>query len=238
VTGAASQALAVNSLLLWPQWIGFDSSFIGVSWTLVYELAFYAAMAVAMHLRSIAIPLLLFSAALVLRPFTDYPLVEFAGHPIAVEFLFGIIIALSRRDARLGRGLLAVGLIWLLLFPNVQLHDFFGDSTEEYGVRRLALWGIPAALIIYGVTSQESSLAGRSWTRPLLLLGTASYSIYLVHNIVVALLDAPWFIEWLASLATGILLWNFAERPILQYRARLRRRTVPECPEPGPLPAG
>ena len=221
--GALGLAQAASSLLLWPAWwSGLNSLFIGVSWTLAYELAFYLCVAAAVFLRSPAIPLGLFGLALLARPFSDNILIAFAGHPIAIEFLFGVAIALAPKPQRIGGGALALGVVWLALFPNAQFHDFLHNGSESHGILRLLLWGIPSALIVFGAVCQEECL-GRSWTRFPLLLGAASYSIYLVHSLVVGLVDLAWPIEFALSIATGVLVWRLAERPILDYRHRKRR---------------
>jgi exopolysaccharide production protein ExoZ len=221
--GALGLAQAANSLLLWPAWwSGLQTLFIGVSWTLTYELAFYLCVAAAICLRSAVIPLILFALAVLARPFTDNSLIAFAGHPIAIEFLFGVAIALAPKPERLGGGALALGVLWLLLFPNAQFHDFLHNPQESHGVLRLLLWGIPSALIVYGTVCQEERLGG-SWTRFPLLLGAASYSIYLVHSLVVGLVDLAWPIEFALSVASGLTLWRLVERPILDYRHRSRR---------------
>ena len=232
--GAIAPLLALNSMLLWPAWFGADSSFIGVSWTLVYELGFYLSVAAAMRLKSPIVPLLLFGLALIARPFTDNALVAFAGHPIAIEFLFGVAIALAPKKDGIGRGALALGGLWLLLFPNAHLHDFLRNPGEVYAIQRLALWGIPSSLIVFGLVCQEGKL-DRSWTRLPLLLGAASYSIYLIHSLVTALVELPWPVEFALALAAGLILWRLVERPILDYRHRKRRSARPEEATPLPL---
>ena len=214
---------ALSSLMLWPHWFGLHSIFIGVTWTLVYELAFYASVAVAIRLKNPSIPLLLFTAALLARPFTANPLIAFAGHPIAIEFLFGIAIAHAPKQRMTGGLLMTLGIGWLLLFPNAQLHDFFGNPDSGYGLRRLLLWGLPAAMIIYGLVVFEQRLHGR-WAKPLLVLGAASYSIYLVHSLVAAVIDWPWPAEVAVAVASGFLLWAVVERRLLAMRHKVLRQ--------------
>lgn len=225
VSGAVSIGSAAASLMLWPQWFGVYSLFIGVSWTLVYELAFYLAVAGSIWLRSYKLPLLLFAAALVARPLVDHPAVDLLGHPIAIEFLFGIVIALAPKRGPAGLKLLISGLLWLALFPNPGLHSIIVNADDDYALHRLLLWGVPSALIVYGLICQEERLP-EQWIRPLLLLGAASYSIYLVHGPVLALIDLPWTAELALALATGFAVWRFVEQPLLAYRKR--RRATPD----------
>ncbi|MGI8931828.1 MAG: acyltransferase family protein [Sphingomicrobium sp.] len=221
--GAIAPLGALNSLMLWPHWFGYDSTFIGVTWTLVYELAFYLSVAVAIRLKNPAFPLVMFAVALIARPFTDHPLIAFAGHPIAIEFLFGIAIAHAPKQRVAGSLLMALGIGWLLLFPNAQLHDFLGNPDSGYGLRRVLLWGLPAAMIIYGLVVFEQRLAGR-WARPLLVLGAASYSIYLVHSLAAALVDWPWPAEIAVAVGSGMLLWALVEWQLLAMRHKVLRQ--------------
>ena len=221
--GAIEPLRALNSLVLIPHWFGYHSTFIGVTWTLVYELAFYLSVAVAIRLKNPAIPLLLFAVALFARPFTDNPLIAFAGHPIAIEFLFGVTIAIAPKERAAGGLLMALGIGWLLLFPNAQLHDFLGNPDSGYGLRRALLWGLPAAMIIYGLVVFEQRLGGR-WTKPLLLLGAASYSIYLVHSLAAALVEWPWPAEIALAVGSGLTLWALVERRLLAMRHKVLRR--------------
>ena len=232
--GAVGPLAAINSILLVPTWwLGLEYLFIGVSWTLAYELAFYGSVAVAMRLRSPVIPLLLFALALLARPFTDNSLVAFAGHPIAVEFLFGIAIAMAPKREGIGLGALGLGVAWLMMFPNDHLHNFLHNSQQSYALQRLALWGIPSALIVFGLICQEERL-NRPWVRIPLLLGAASYSIYLVHCLVKALVDLPWQFEFVLAMAAGFIVWRLVEQPLLAYRQRVRRNR--RAGEIAPLP--
>lgn len=219
--GAISPGRALDSLMLWPHWFGYNSTFIGVTWTLIYELAFYLSVAAAIRLKSPVIPLLLFLAAIIIRPFSHNALIAFAGHPIAIEFLFGIAIAYAPKHRSTGTWLMTFGIGWLLLFPNARLHDFLGDESSAYGLQRMFLWGLPAAMIIYGLVTREKNLKGW-WTAPLLLLGAASYSIYLVHSIVAGLVDWPWQAEVAAAVGSGLLVWRLVEHPLLAMRHKGR----------------
>jgi len=224
--GAISILSAAASLMLWPQWFGVYSLFIGVTWTLMFELAFYLSVAATMSLRSCVLPLILFGAAVLARPFVDNSTIAFLGHPIAVEFLLGILIASAPQHERSGLNLLMVGVLWLALVPNPWLHDIFIDADTGNALYRLLLWGVPSAFIVYGMVSQERRLDGQ-WTQPLLLLGAASYSIYLIHGIVVALVDLPWPAEFALAIGCGISIWRFVERPLLDRRKhnRVKRRS-------------
>ena len=116
------------------------------------------------------------------------PLVAFAGHPIAIEFLFGVAIALApqkdenRQKCAGARDFVAVD---VPQFPISTISC--ATRGRAYALQRLALWGIPSALIVFGPVCQEDKLEGGPGHEVPLLLGAASYSIYLVHSLATAL---------------------------------------------------
>lgn len=222
-SGQIGPIRAAGSLLLWPHWLGVPADYYLVAWTLTYELAFYAAFALAIHLRSAWLPLMVFALALLMRPLTDNPLVNFAGSPIILEFLAGVLIAWLPVSRDHGLPLAIIGILSLALFPNTWLHDATLAQGYATGFARAVLWGIPAALIIYGFLAFENV----RWPRWSVGLGAMSYSLYLVHPLVAFQLDLPWSVELCLSIAAGWAAWRLVERPLLQLRQLLtiwRRR--------------
>lgn len=210
-------------------------------WTLNYEFAFYGLFALALWLapsRRIlfvsGVLLAAVTAGLWLRPegalartFTDARL---------LEFVFGMLLgALARRDGAampvaLG-GLVPVGLVLLAVNPAL-------TGGAEW------VWIPLAALIVAGAVALDLSgrLAPPRW---LLVLGDASYSIYLSHTIVQAFYRGAWrslvppssepWVFWLffalgllVSTAAGVALYYGCEKPLLGW---MRRRLD------GPRPA-
>jgi exopolysaccharide production protein ExoZ len=97
---------------------------------------------------------------------------------------------------------------------------------------RVLMWGIPAALLVSGCVFLERETG--PWLAPLpLLLGDASYSIYLVHMATALAVFQAWrkvtalhnpagtaatmIVATLASVGAGVLVYWFVERPIIKH---------------------
>ncbi|MNH25899.1 Acyltransferase family protein [compost metagenome] len=121
-----------------------------------------------------AAALLLFSEVLTRAGLLNH----FYRNNIVYEFLLGIGIGVLYR-----RGWIAQGL-WLplaiLLSAGVAIH--YLDAS-----RRVLHWGLPSALIVLACVSLEPYFKGN---RVLKALGDCSYSVYLIHVLV---LYAGWF---------------------------------------------
>ena len=155
---------------------------LGVGWTLDYEALFYLCFAAVLltvrdHLL-LGLSGLLAGLYLVgsLLPVGTVP-GAFLSNSILFEFLYGAAIASflvrgATIDRKVGAVALAAGLVGLFAFSSV-----LGDSPY-----RLFTRGIPAALILIGAVSLEASV---TWPAILVRLGNASYSIYLVHVLVI-----------------------------------------------------
>ena len=208
----------VGSILLFPNWFGLGVLYLGIAWTLLFEIFFYLAVAAGIWLRDWRIPLLLFVVAVIARPYVAHPLIQFAGSPIMIEFLFGVLIAIVPRDWRIGGGLLVAAVTFLLCFPNPWLGDFRLAMAYEPAFVRVALWGIPSALVVYGAMTFEKKLRG-SLVEALLVLGAASYSIYLIHMIVIEMIfpGAP-VLGLVSALVVGIAMWWYVERRLMKLR--------------------
>lgn len=214
--GQFSYWRAVGSIMLWPAWFGVDSSYLGVSWSLVYELLFYLAVAAAIYLRSVVLPLTIFALALFVRPLWTNPVTDVIGSPIIFEFLFGAIIAHVRLSRLVGAGSFVAGLLWLANYPNIQLEGFAVAWSYGPAFQRVLLWGVPAAMIVYGSLCHERLFKGPV-AEAMLVVGAASYSIYLVHPLVTTWVELPWAMESAFAIGAGISFWWLVER-------RLKRR--------------
>lgn len=153
-------------------------------------MAFDLLAAIAIRLRSPILPFALFATALLGRAFTNNAFIGFFGSPIAVEFLFGIAVAKAPRVPLMGLTCVALGVVWLLAFPNSDLENL--RLAQSYGpaAMRVVLWGVPAALIVYGCLANEHRFKS-AVAEVLSTLGIASYSIYLIHLVIEAHILAP-----------------------------------------------
>jgi exopolysaccharide production protein ExoZ len=210
-----------------------------VAWTLVYELAFYLVYWLALRVGPRAAPALCIALLLLLALFHVPGL---AGPwPLLLEFVMGISIYLAVERYGLLRlmpgwaGLLVagVGLALLMILPPMTVYN----PDDYQGVGRVLSSGVPAAVIVLGlVVAEHGRIALQS--KFILVLGAASYAIYLLHPIAVGqLLQLPPGsppISWaLGSVAVGITVgaavaYNiFLEMPLLRRLRGLLRDPLP-----------
>ncbi len=213
----------------WRRADGFVQPVLRLGWTLEYEMLFYAVVACTLPLRrpaALAVILLalaaLAAAGKALAP-AAVPL-AFWTDPVVLEFALGAIVAIAaRRGQRAGwpgAAMLAAALL-LAAVPG----------TDARVVTR----GIPAALLLF------CALSWRGLPSWLLLLGDASYALYLVHPFPMRALRvafARWALPAAASVplyllvtmatcvALAVALHLVVEQPILRWgRNRLRPPT-------------
>ncbi|MES2741018.1 MAG: acyltransferase [Pseudomonadota bacterium] len=216
-----------------------------LGWTLNYEFFFYMIFGLALLFpKKIGLALIfgviglcgaLGAAQLVQRqPFL------FWSNPIVFEFLFGIGLAMLReRGVRCGGaagwGMIALGFaaMWLLKGAGI---------AGDFWVIRPLWMGLPALLICAGVVLVREPAAAIAagpgpLKRQLVLLGDASYAIYLSHpfalNAVALLwkrigLHDPWVyvaVACVVSLVVGVLVHLLIEKPMTRYlNTRLNMR--------------
>jgi exopolysaccharide production protein ExoZ len=202
-------------------------------WTLNYEMFFYALFAAALTLPrrwhlpvlcGVLVALSIYGALFhpdqaALHTYTNPEELEFAGGACIGELWLRKLL----NGKVLGACLLVAGLA-LLLVPH---------SDVPRWSDRLILWGGPAMLVVAGMVALER--AGVSLATPAtMLLGNASYSIYLFHlfgvSLVTRLLGARlgFWPESVASmavgLAAGLAAYLIVEKPIMAYIKHARKR--------------
>jgi len=199
----------IASLTLWPVWGEYCSSYLVPAWTLSLELFFYALVA-----ATIARPSWLFAIMLLLVALGvtySSPLTEFVGHPMMLEFLMGFAIARLPLNFRAGWVALALAMI-----PAVALY-----LVDFYTWKRVIACGLPAAALVYVALCHEEIFARKAFALPV-LLGDASYSIYLVHFSVLALnLGSP-VVGIYVAVFGGYFVYLVVEKPLLGWRKRQR----------------
>lgn len=211
-------------------------------WALTYEVIFYVIFALALFARRAnwlsvmaAVMIGLVLLGLVLRPETAFGLT--VTDPVLLEFLGGALFGQAwlrgwRLSARAAWGLLLIAVFGL---------GFGTWASQIYVAWRAALLGGPALMIVIACVMLD---AHRPWpkNRWVQQIGQASYSIYLVHGLVISVMARLFVGLKLAdgSMATGlafiglcgiaatlagILSWRWLEKPLADwFRAALAPR--------------
>ncbi|MFC4290893.1 acyltransferase family protein [Sphingorhabdus arenilitoris] len=198
-------------------------------WTLNYEIFFYAIFGIALLVKAkfrtwaVAVPIILLVIAG--KYFTPAGIAGFYTSELMVEFLLGVMIAKIRFKLPLWTPVAA-----LLLLAT--LHHVI-DS-------RLVAYGIPAALLVAGMLAWEGKIKPN---RFLLMLGDASYALYVTHILVIGSFALLWqqflplhymFIPAAIAVSAGlsIAVHIGIEKPLTGYLQRLlfRRRQNDKLP--------
>lgn len=174
-------SLSLRSTLLFPS----DKYILGVSWTLVYEIYFYLIFAVCLTFRSRKISTIATISAVVFLFLASHLLPQgtarkFMGDSIALEFCLGLILAYLFMNSMLSAKLWRFG--WVVGFAAIALTPAllpYGDPEVGYGQLRVLIWGLPAALIVGSFLFIDT--ARGPFLRWTILLGNASYALYLTH---------------------------------------------------------
>jgi len=211
-----------------------NQPFLGLGWTLNYEMLFYLLFSIPVLLSRRAavlvtsIVLITFVIAGIIAPGMPFPW-RFWADPIVLEFVFGMSLGLVFREGwRLPRWL-----CWTLLVAGLLAFNLDPDGTgSDY---RAAVWGIPAAMMVAGATLGDFKPTGRVW-RWIAIVGDASYALYLTHFLPIRAMvhlswwthfdmaSAPWL--WMAAtllvaIATSVVIFYAVERPINFFLRRL-----------------
>jgi exopolysaccharide production protein ExoZ len=206
-----------------------------LGWTLNYEMFFYVCFAVALlsSRRRAVLALASAFAAFVTTGrlfFLPQPL-SFWFDPIILEFCYGMLIALAYREGvRLTLRLsLNVVIAAVLAFGASFV---FGVVIEWRAVQ----WGLPCAAVVAGLVLSSASwkpgLPGQAFA----FLGDASYSLYLMHMILFAMVRPishwvdPALFVWpyavllvVVAIAGSGAMYRLFERPVTRaLQARIR----------------
>ncbi|MBY0610758.1 MAG: acyltransferase [Beijerinckiaceae bacterium] len=234
----------MTSLLFvpWPDGTLFDTTpLYPPGWTLNYEILFYGLFAIALTapprfrialVSSVLVGLVVAGLAL---PSPNI-LYQFYTMPLMVEFIFGMAIGwlVVNRHVPAAWQSLAIGLAGLMLLVAIaQVWPVIRTSPS-----RVLMWGVPCALMVAGgVFMERRGLTRRiDW---LVLLGNASYAIYLTHYFVVGAVGKGWSALHLSayvsdaalvascagfSILFGVAFHIFCEKPLLRLlKSRVAR---------------
>ena len=215
----------LSSYLLFP--IKEQFPLVNVAWTLSHEIIFYFYFLVAMLMGRRAFYFMTSVWALCILYYNlidhDYNFALFyILSTYNLEFIIGMFVALIYRQTTINpRYTLAGVAIFLSAFI------YFGSVLSDLGLR--FIFGSGFGLLVLASTSLPEFKGAilRKVEELLYLTGNASYSIYLVHTLVITAIykalinsmDANFlgFVTLFVSLGTGILFWKFVENPLFQF---------------------
>ncbi len=181
-----------------------------VGWTLNFEMAFYAVFALAMCLTrqwAVWTVIVILSAFSCLNgTFMAWPSIAYYCQPVLLDFVVGMLIA--HCGIRAPRWCLPLGFVLLA-------------TLRAWTDMHLLAVALPAGLIVASILSMEKQLRE---VPMLMLLGEASYAIYISHMFVVygllahmtGFIDTPlmFAVAIVGSISTGVLVHLSIEKPL------------------------
>jgi len=201
--------IASLSFVPWPVFGDWASPYpmLTLGWSLNYEVFFYACMALVLALgtqRVVLITSLLIGVMVALGMFLtpEHRQLHFLSRPIMLEFVVGAALGMAHVRGGIRVGVIpAVVMLGLaaswIVFDPLGLTPSNGPTPNDFV--RLAGWGAPAALALVaaiGAVSQGDRILSR-WAAPIVRLGDASYSLYLLHPFVLIVLGKLWLMAGL-----------------------------------------
>jgi exopolysaccharide production protein ExoZ len=218
---------------------------VAFSWTMVFEMFFYYALAAILLVtvkRAVPVSIALFGVAVVLGAAigVQHPVWVILSGPLLLEFIFGAVSALAflrfGQRRRLGIIVLLLGVafsFYMRSHPQQGGAAGIGMVLSSVGAMRHVLtWGLAAALIVSGVifwSPRIKSLPGRL----AVILGKTSYSAYLASALLIEF-TGRFLIKWggnasvgkevlfqivivAAVFVGGWISYQFVEGPMIQW---------------------
>ena len=233
-SGAADRGYSLlSSLLLLP---ANGPPALPVAWTLVHELMFYFVFLLFfISRRWLAAGLLIWAALIFFSQQARWPTDGWLRYPLSVlniEFMLGVVAAWIVKSWT-ARGRPSSNWGWVVVFGALVVClglALISDGSSS-SPRMLFAFGLAVLIVGFAIREQSSSLY---WPALFLLIGNASYSIYLVHNPLLSFtqrLAARLGLAWGGGLAFGVvcsLLAGYAyylavERPALWFFQKYSR---------------
>ena len=177
-------AVASYLFIPYPQADGLITPVHGVGWTLNFEMFFYVCFAVALKfsqrtgvfLLTAVLCLLVASPTVLSLPL---PL-DYLSNPIVLEFAFGMLIGLAMKSGYRLPGWISIAVVVLATLAIL-------FSYKWSHVHRAVAWGLPSAAIVAALVFVRQPQNQRLVLKALVLLGDASYALYLVHPLAITL---------------------------------------------------
>ncbi|MCG5075724.1 acyltransferase family protein [Paraburkholderia tagetis] len=213
---------------------GAPEPVLGLGWTLNYEMFFYVVISLVLLLgvrRVFAAVLAIFVSLVMLGIFFDPTdvILKSWTHTIILEFALGALLA----EARLSGFRIGMPAQVVLVLAGIAGWMYFGPPSDGVFAMRGFGWGLPAGAIFAGTVMGRRDV---EYPKLLLLVGDASYSLYLTHLFVMRLCSLLVFhlpispelrvIVFLivfpcAAIGFAILSYRKFEMPTLRYGRQL-----------------
>lgn len=230
------------SILLLPEQVAYP--ILGVAWSLRHEMLFYALFSLAVLHRKLGLAVLGAWLALIVfnltwamamgRPYFTGIAGGTLFRVFNVQFFFGIAVALLivRYKPWQPWAMLLAGVA--IFFVNGMFESFGPRIQHEWPPRHLA-YALGGAMAIYGLAALDRVRALHV-PKPLLELGAASYSMYLIHGTALLILQQllrmarpylglPLEVEYAimvtTGVAAGVVFSRLIERPMIRAGNRL-----------------
>lgn len=222
-------------------------TFVAGAWTLVHEILFYLLFMFGILLgrKTFWVGMAVWLAAIIGLDLAGcYQTFDGAlnlfFNPHNLQFCIGVFVAYVTRK-------MSDSLLWpmisILLAVVLCLPGFrYFSSQWDYSVLsvKTSIWGVIFGLLIFGFVTLDR--AGKTrWPSLLMIVGDASYSIYLFHLIFLAvfkkilaksdiLMSSPQLmmgVNALLTLACCLFVWRFFEKPVLLWcNTKIKRPLV------------
>lgn len=168
---------------------------IGQGWTLNYEMFFYVLFALALFIRSrynafFVLPVIALLVALGHQHPVENPAYLTYTDPLMLEFCLGIVVAAAFKFGNAPSSRWPAFLFAILAAITAYLYTFHADLHGLVSLRPVMI-GIPCSLLVIAAVTLERSGRLPKWSY-LLLLGDASYSLYLVHGFILGFGQRLW----------------------------------------------
>lgn len=257
-----------HSFVLWPQ---PEHPVLGVGWTLVHEMYFYIAFAVLILLLParfrlygilVWVGIVTIGALAGLSANFSNNLIELIFYPMTLQFALGALVGYAIKAGWRKHALVAAivgGAATLIPFLNLDLEPTqalitsLGNEgfTEMNPVwRRTVFYGIPVALLIYGLVVLELERGLRT-PKFMVHLGDWSYSLYLCHTLTISAIGRVTYTLFEPSLVVttayvilvtigtiliSALTYYYFERPSIRFFRRWRGKPSAGANEKTPAP--
>lgn len=180
-----------KSLLFIPYRIKGSGPILSLGWTLNYEMFFYLSIAICIALFGTANAMRVCFGWLILLVIITFAIqpdiypIQYLGNSITLEFVGGGLLFsfwnnhhLSRSQS-IRKGMILAGAVSFIFL-------IFADYVSDPASTRFLIFGIPAILITNSFLLLETNInPHKRFHSTMILLGDASYAMYLVHPFVI-----------------------------------------------------